>query len=719
MKADGKTRRVAQERDKGRMKMMTKDNIGNLPIGDVDAIITSPPYSEGEFDTKHGMKGSLSPNLRGRKVWENREKIPLKEGENIATLKHGKPVHGVCTCKIDGVLNFPSTAGFGWYSNFFAKASVAHSAKANLMLLRFLVEAFTKPGDVVLDPMAGTGSTLVMAADLGRNAIGVELEEKFCNWINDNIVMAKKAGVSGEMKVIKGDARNLTTLLKAGSVEGKAKGQQADNVITSPPYANSTAFEDIKFMKDTAKTRGEKTKTGESKGHYFTEEAHKRVFEKIERGRYEEENNIANLPAGDVDAIITSPPYSEGIGHDSGNNASEQFKERLDMQRKYTRQMASKGNIATLKHGDIDAIITSPPYANQMNAKSKGGTISPHMQGLISKLSGIPVKEFANDPERFMEAWKIARSRIPHKYSDNPNNIGDLPVGDIDAIITSPPYGERRNYQDIERSKANIDKYFKEKNINPDLYAEDPANINRLEHKEDIDAIITSPPYADAKKGGEANKEAMAERWDKAFKKQGETWNSWGKTWKTPGRIRALESLGSGYSASKENIGNLPIGDVDAIITSPPYESSMEGGSRHTGGIVEREKDPHSDTRLKMGLGIKYSDNEDNIGNLKKETYLEAMARVYREVYAVLKPGGRMILILKDFVRNKKIVLLHEHTIKLCELAGFRLEKHLKSKLPIQSFWRVLYKRKHTGVPGLDELNYEHVLVFVKPNDGI
>ena len=54
--------------------------------------------------------------------------------------------------------------------------------------------------------------------------------------------------------------------------------------------------------------------------------------------------------------------------------------------------------------------------------------------------------------------------------------------------------------------------------------------------------------------------------------------------------------------------------------------------------------------------------------------------------------------------------------MKLCEFIGFRLERHLKSKLSTQSFWRVLYLKKHAkDVPGLDELNYEHVLVFVKP----
>lgn len=57
---------------------------------------------------------------------------------------------------------------------------VDHPTQKPLNLLRLPIAASSNKGDILLDPFAGSGSTLVAALVEGRKAIGIELEEKYC-----------------------------------------------------------------------------------------------------------------------------------------------------------------------------------------------------------------------------------------------------------------------------------------------------------------------------------------------------------------------------------------------------------------------------------------------------------------------------------------------------------------------------------------------------------
>lgn len=65
-----------------------------------------------------------------------------------------------------------------------------HPTQKPIELLKTLISIFTDPGDVVIDPCAGSGSTLVAAIESNRKAYGFEIKKDFYNsakkWIDDS-----------------------------------------------------------------------------------------------------------------------------------------------------------------------------------------------------------------------------------------------------------------------------------------------------------------------------------------------------------------------------------------------------------------------------------------------------------------------------------------------------------------------------------------------------
>ena len=55
-----------------------------------------------------------------------------------------------------------------------------HPSPKPIALFRWLVEQLTDTGGTILDPFMGSGTTLRAAKDLGRKAIGIEIEERYC-----------------------------------------------------------------------------------------------------------------------------------------------------------------------------------------------------------------------------------------------------------------------------------------------------------------------------------------------------------------------------------------------------------------------------------------------------------------------------------------------------------------------------------------------------------
>jgi site-specific DNA-methyltransferase (adenine-specific) len=79
-----------------------------------------------------------------------------------------------------------------------------HPTQKPVELLKTLIEIFTDEGDVVIDPCAGSGSTLVAALRLRRKAYGFEIKKDFYTkakeWIEDEALTIKEIKELGYAK---------------------------------------------------------------------------------------------------------------------------------------------------------------------------------------------------------------------------------------------------------------------------------------------------------------------------------------------------------------------------------------------------------------------------------------------------------------------------------------------------------------------------------------
>ena len=108
-------------------------------------------------------------------------------------------------------------------------ASTAHPGKMLPALAARIIAEYSRPGDLVVDPMCGTGTTLVEAAALGRHAVGLELEPKWADLARANLAHALDPAARRLAQVRVGDATALPGRL--ADVAGRV-----DLVCTSPPY---------------------------------------------------------------------------------------------------------------------------------------------------------------------------------------------------------------------------------------------------------------------------------------------------------------------------------------------------------------------------------------------------------------------------------------------------------------------------------------------------
>jgi DNA modification methylase len=102
-----------------------------------------------------------------------------------------------------------------------------HPAVFPIALPAKCINLFSHRGELVLDPFVGSGTTLVAAQDLGRNAVGFDLKREYIEIANKRVEASTKD-----------DARQIAVCDEAHDIPKYLDEGTVSLVVTSPPYAN-------------------------------------------------------------------------------------------------------------------------------------------------------------------------------------------------------------------------------------------------------------------------------------------------------------------------------------------------------------------------------------------------------------------------------------------------------------------------------------------------
>ena len=137
----------------------------------------------------------------------NSKKAPLRQHENVLVFS-GASIDNM-TYNAQGVINKPAeshtisrpSSNYGKQNDYVTDSTnyprdvleygpdplKLHPTQKPLELMRYMVRTYSNPGDLVLDPFMGSGTTAVACVLEKRNFIGFELDEKYFNLANKRL----------------------------------------------------------------------------------------------------------------------------------------------------------------------------------------------------------------------------------------------------------------------------------------------------------------------------------------------------------------------------------------------------------------------------------------------------------------------------------------------------------------------------------------------------
>ena len=163
------------------------------------AVVTDPPYGM-DYDTdgsRFTLGGRSLPRVYGDKapfdpkpwmeypscvLWGfNHFPTNLPPGGSLVWIKRSDAAFGqfLSDCEVAWVKGIQGVYAFRNIRHAIAERRV-HPTEKPVDLMAWSILQGTEDSDAILDPFMGSGTTLRAAKDLGRKAIGIEIEEKYC-----------------------------------------------------------------------------------------------------------------------------------------------------------------------------------------------------------------------------------------------------------------------------------------------------------------------------------------------------------------------------------------------------------------------------------------------------------------------------------------------------------------------------------------------------------
>src|SRR5436305_9991405 len=115
----------------------------------------------------------------------------------------------------------------------YVAGSAGHRDRTPPDLAATLINRYSRPGDLIVDPFVGTGTMLVEAVHAGRNGLGLDIEPGWVSLARTNLALATRQDATGRARIVQADATRLPARVPTG-LRGTV-----DLVLTSAPMGKT------------------------------------------------------------------------------------------------------------------------------------------------------------------------------------------------------------------------------------------------------------------------------------------------------------------------------------------------------------------------------------------------------------------------------------------------------------------------------------------------